>query len=319
MGGLDMIRYFAVLVIIINCSSCGRQFGLNDSIDSSQLSPGEAIILASSTTPFDFGSKEIPSSTLSTVTITNSGQTKATDINFAIDSGPFTISSDTCTSISRELSSGNSCTVTLNFNAQEIASTTKKFTISYKSNGENKQQTYNVTGNAGNSATLFALMDAGDGPTQFDSYLSKQQVDGIAVRVSWDNIQPSSESSYSWTKIDQAFSSAAANNKLVTLHILTSVYGNTPTWVYTAGAVSYTYNKPTGGTKTDPLPWDSIYLAKWSAFLTALKNHLDAQNYTSKLAYISVGSPVPEMSLVGCVSNDLNGSYAGTVTSLTRG
>lgn len=169
-----------------------------------------------------------------------------------------------------------------------------------------------TTSNAEQPAKLFALMDLYDNSSQFNSYLQLTAVDGIAVRTTWDDIQPTNETSYNWDQIDNAFALAKSMNKKVTLHIVSAVYGDTPAWVYSAGAQSYTYQKQSGEIRTDPIPWDSTYLTKWAGFLNALRDHLATLNYTSQLEYISVAAPVPEMSLVACKQGDLNSDYSGS-------
>lgn len=158
-------------------------------------------------------------------------------------------------------------------------------------------------GNDQNSTgQVFALMDANDKTSQFDQYLKLSTVDGIAIRLSWDSIE-TSNGVYDWTSINQAFTSAVSNKKKVTVHILSSIYGKTPNWVYTAGAASYTYGRfGTSSTNTDPVPWDNQYKIHWQSFLSGLYDHLNSLGYLDSLEFISVGSPVPEMSLIGCNS-----------------
>src|SRR5207248_208041 len=60
------------------------------------------------------------------------------------------------------------------------------------------------------SAQAFALMDSGDGASAFDNYLSLTQVDGIAVRTSWQALAPA-RGSYDWTSVDAAVAAASSH------------------------------------------------------------------------------------------------------------
>lgn len=306
-----LVNYLFLVLFLSSCSGVPELLAqLPATLPSTSSTTVAASLALVSGSSYDFGNKAISTSTSATLTLSNSGDASAT-ITAITTNSPFSVSGGTC-SVSSVIAVSGSCTVKLYYNPSQIGVYSKSFSISYQTNSVSKTTSAALAATAGTPAQSFALMDANDGTTQFDQYLAMNTVDGIAVRLSWDTIQPTSEASYTWTKIDQAFASAIAANKKVTLHILSSVYGATPSWVYSAGGVSYTYTKPGGGgTKTDPLPWDSVYLNKWSGFLTALKSHLVSQNYLSSLEYLSVGAPVPEMSLVGCVNTDINGATAG--------
>jgi hypothetical protein len=163
---------------------------------------------------------------------------------------------------------------------------------------------------AGSTAALsYALMDAGDGASAFNTFLALSTVDGIAIRTSWQSLEPT-KGSFDWSAIDAAVSAATTYGKKITLHVLASAYASPPSWVYTDGAQSYTYATPTGTTKTDPVPWDSIFLARWETFVSALASHLTASGGLARIQYVSVAVPVPEMSLVGCTNGLLGGTLA---------
>ena len=156
-------------------------------------------------------------------------------------------------------------------------------------------------------------MDGGDGAAAFNSYLSLAQVDGIAVRTSWQILAPS-RGSYDWTTVDAAVSAATSSGKKFGLHVLSSVFAAPPTWVVSEGAQTYSYPSPAGATVTDALPWDSTYLSEWSTFVSALSSHLQASGGMARLQYVSVSVPAPEMSLPGC----FNGLMGTSGTSYDR-
>ena len=154
----------------------------------------------------------------------------------------------------------------------------------------------------------FALMDPTDRSDAYRTYLKMSQVDGAAVRLDWATLEPDADDGYVWTRVDEALAVAKEYGKRITLHILGSSFGSPPRWVYQAGAASYSYTTPAGQSKTDPVPWDPIFLKKYADFLKDLAVHLTAAGYLDRVAYFSVAVPVPEMSLVSCRGGQLTTS-----------
>jgi len=97
---------------------------------------------------------------------------------------------------------------------------------------------------------------------------------GIAVRTLWQTLEPT-EGQFDWSFIDSEIQTAATAGKKVSIYFAASSRG-TPDWVYAAGAQPYRFidqnpNHPTyGDTLLMPLPWDSVYIAKWTNFIRAL-------------------------------------------------
>lgn len=158
-------------------------------------------------------------------------------------------------------------------------------------------------------ALAFALMDAGDGASTFNTFLAMSAVDGIAVRTNWQSLAPA-KGWYDWSTIDAAVAAAASHRKRVSLHVLASVFGSPPSWIYSQGAQSYSYTSPTGATRTDPVPWDGVFLSEWSTFVSALASHLNTTGGLAQIQYVSIAVPVPEMSLVACSNGALSGGVA---------
>lgn len=97
--------------------------------------------------------------------------------------------------------------------------------------------------------------------------LSNRAIDGVALRVSWKNLEPS-DGVFNWSFLDGQVAAAAAAGKKVNLAVMTGVAA--PAWVYADGARSFTFvtaNSP--ASNTIPLPWDPVYLTKWRQFVTA--------------------------------------------------
>jgi hypothetical protein len=170
------------------------------------------------------------------------------------------------------------------------------------------------------SSQLYALTDPNDQTNVLEALAKDQRVDGLAIRTSWDQLQPT-EAHFNWESIDQAFFVAQKYNKHITLHILSSGYGRAPAWVFESGAVSYQVQSPPFAprqfTKNDAVPWDGLYLEKFFIFLKSLHAHLNERHFLPLLGYLSAATPVPEMSLVGCRDNQLGDQYYDRMKYLT--
>jgi hypothetical protein len=136
-----------------------------------------------------------------------------------------------------------------------------------------------------------------------DNGVENAGMDGVAIRLAWSRLEPT-EGSYSFTQLDDALAKVAAARKAATLHIFGSVaQAATPSWLKTAGAQFYTANG-----RTDPVPWDSVYLTKWAAFLPKLAEHLSQTGSLALVTRISITVPVPEMNLFSCTRGLLDSS-----------
>jgi hypothetical protein len=144
-------------------------------------------------------------------------------------------------------------------------------------------------------------MDAGDSAATLDRFLALATVDGAALRTAWRTLEPTRRG-YDWSSLDAAFEVAAQRGKPLGLHVLASTFAQPPAWLSAQGMQAYSFQGPNGASVTDPVPWDPVYLSEWRTFLTALSAHLKPQVEAGRLAYVSVGVPVPEMSLPGCAS-----------------
>ena len=131
--------------------------------------------------------------------------------------------------------------------------------------------------------------------------LNSPYVRGISPRVKWRTIEPV-EGHYVWSYLDEVFQTAAQYNKKVILRVHPGVF--TPEWVYQAGAQRvqrpdgmgrsprkrrFSSNPDRRETSIDneqgipdgeppvqdnlpslPVPWDPVYLAKWTNFIDNL-------------------------------------------------
>lgn len=91
-------------------------------------------------------------------------------------------------------------------------------------------------------------------------------VDGFLVRIGWDLLEPS-PGVFDWTLLDAQIASCAQAQKRVALAVVQST--GTPAWLAGLGAGTYTYSFR-GASKTVALPWDPVYLSRWTSFVAAL-------------------------------------------------
>jgi hypothetical protein len=113
---------------------------------------------------------------------------------------------------------------------------------------------------------------------------SKPYVDGILVRVAWKDLE-TADNTYNWALIDSQITAAQTYGKKIAL----AVGGgpNSPTWLFNQGAQSLSFSIPFSG--TIPIPWDTIFLTKWTEFITALGNRY-ADDTTIQLVYLTHSS-----------------------------
>ena len=158
------------------------------------------------------------------------------------------------------------------------------------------------------TSKVFALMDVGDSASVLDGFVARTTVDGLAFRMSWRALE-AQDGVYDWTTLDAAFDTVRARGKQLTLHVGASSLG-APTWLAGLGTVMYTYATPMGVTVTEPLPWDTTFISRYTRFVAALAAHVQARGDTGLLYAVSDGVPVAEMSIVGCRNGALSGGIA---------
>lgn len=94
---------------------------------------------------------------------------------------------------------------------------------------------------------------------------AKSFVKGILVRVAWDLLEPT-DNTYNWALIDSQVSAANKYHKKIALGIGCGI--SIPQWVFSAGAQYLVSSVPYADTIA--LPWDNIFLGRWTEFISAL-------------------------------------------------
>ncbi len=137
------------------------------------------------------------------------------------------------------------------------------------------------------SGTLHGVFALGDPNRPIPAAVFENpQIDGIALRYFWNALEPT-EGQFNWAPIDAEIAQAVAHRKLVSLGVTPGVF--TPDWVYRDGAAqfSFLWDKPWGPAPCSkvriPVPWDTVYLAKWFVFVRAM-----GQRYQNNPALVSV-------------------------------
>ncbi len=175
-------------------------------------------------------------------------------------------------------------------------------------------------------ATPLAAQEAGAGPAVRGIYalgdgtkpipaaiLRNPDVVGVSLRAGWEQVEPA-ENQYRWV-FDKEIARARAAGKKVMLRI--SAGTQTPQWVYAAGAEAFHFQDQNpfradqGKREQIPVPWDPVFLKKWTAFVRAF-----GQKYASDdaLVLVHLSGPVrrgAEMHLPKTESDKANWARIG--------
>ena len=121
------------------------------------------------------------------------------------------------------------------------------------------------------------------GAAQLTQSFSVPGVDGVAVVIGWDAIEPSM-GQYSWTVLDQWI--AQVSGLGLKIDLVVPAGSSVPAWLFQpvpagAGAAELSFTvSPHGGSTgvcdsvNEAAPWDPAFLAQWDAMLSALSAHL---------------------------------------------
>jgi hypothetical protein len=135
------------------------------------------------------------------------------------------------------------------------------------------------------------------------SMLTNSNVDGFSLIgiLPWSTVEPS-DGTFAWQTLDSVIAQAAGNGKVVTIGVMPG--WQTPSWVYAEGAQSYQFiwdQKIWGpgycSVATIPVPWDPVYLAKWSGLIKAFGARYNGNYTVTAVKITGVSSEDEETSL----------------------
>jgi hypothetical protein len=172
---------------------------------------------------------------------------------------------------------------------------------------------------------VFCLLPSGQGVGKDPAIYADPSVDGVSVRQSWADLEPS-EGVFDFTFLDTVVTMAKVSGKEVLLRIGTSggnanKGGNTPNWVFNAVNAEplpashkfFTWNN-NGTACTIPVFWDPVYLAKKKAMIKALGAHF-ANRSSVKIVSASFANAQSEDWAVPHTATDVRKWLAAGYTS----
>jgi hypothetical protein len=96
------------------------------------------------------------------------------------------------------------------------------------------------------------------------SLAATSSVAGLAVRTAWSTNEPS-DGVYDWTFLDAQIQEAKSAGKKISIYVAV----DTPAWLTSAGVQSITFTSHNGNTHTIPVPWDQVFLGRFTDFIAA--------------------------------------------------
>ncbi|HLW70774.1 MAG TPA: beta-galactosidase [Candidatus Binataceae bacterium] len=105
------------------------------------------------------------------------------------------------------------------------------------------------------------------------SVLTNNNIDGVALKFAWNAIE-TADGVYAWAPLDNMIAQAAGAGKSVTIDVVGGYLA--PSWLFAqrAQAFSFVWSQPWGPKMCSvtkiPVPWDPVFIEKWTAFVEAL-------------------------------------------------
>ncbi len=151
------------------------------------------------------------------------------------------------------------------------------------------------------------------------SMLTNPLVDGISIRMFWSDVEPN-EGVFVWSTLDSLITQAANAGKVVSIRIMPGY--STPTWVYAAGAQRFNFIWDQSGwgpsfcsTVSIPVPWDPVFLAKWSALVQAFGAHYSSNPAVVAVKITGVSTESEESNLPLYVNRPLTNGQTGCTSN----
>src|SRR5581483_4321485 len=128
-----------------------------------------------------------------------------------------------------------------------------------------------LTGSFTPSGLVVVLPPAASPSQSLDlTSLSNPHISGAALQVNWRDIEPA-QGTFNWSNLDKLFAAARVSKKWVQLLIFPGFFS--PAWALEGVQTDQfpiPYGPGNGTVAKLPMPWDEVYLGRWSAFLKRL-------------------------------------------------
>jgi hypothetical protein len=127
--------------------------------------------------------------------------------------------------------------------------------------------------------------------------LNNSFVSGVEFQIKWRDIEPT-QGQPDWSKLDELFAVAASSKKWVQLVIYPGFF--TPAWALDgvkAEEFAIPYGPGKGTVERLPMPWNSVYLHRWSAFLEQVSDRYGKSPSFAMIAAAGPTSVSAEMTL----------------------
>jgi hypothetical protein len=135
---------------------------------------------------------------------------------------------------------------------------------------------------------LVVVIDPTQPASQWSRAVRNPYVRGVAVQINWRDLEPA-EGKPDWSKLDEVFAAAEASKKWVHLLIFPGFFS--PPWALENAQTdqfAIQYGPGSGTLETLPMPWDSVYLNRWFAFVKLLS---ERYRKSSALRLVAVDGP----------------------------
>jgi hypothetical protein len=145
-----------------------------------------------------------------------------------------------------------------------------------------------VAGIALPSGLVVVLTTKDLGEPKWREAVKNPSMSGVALQIHWSDLEPA-EGKPDWSKLDELFDAAKSSNKWVQLLIFPGFF--TPAWALKgvqSESFAIQYGPGKGTFETLPMPWDTVYLTRWFAFVK-----LVGDRYGNTPAFRMIGAAGP--------------------------
>lgn len=153
------------------------------------------------------------------------------------------------------------------------------------------------------AADVFIELELSMPEIAYQRSMALPDVDGAMINVDWNSLEPTA-GQYVWTDIDKALAAAVSAHKKIGFHFYPSYIMPAPLWLKELGAQAYIAPSPkkNGPNGEDIVPWNPVFIERWSLMLSALSKHLVDTGHSEYVAYVLEGHDRGSTAVNGCQS-----------------